>query len=194
MRPKKKADKPAVITYADYELITPANPLRKAVSLVDPSAPPDDPIARAEQALAQLAPQFAGWMDDECERLDVARRQIKAKGFTKETQSDLFHAAHDIKGDAATFGYPAVSAAADSLCRLIEHTPTAAKIPFALVDQHVEAVRAIIREYARSDAEAVAAALTKRLREVTNEFLAHENKDRPDYLDGIVGPSLVPGE
>jgi hypothetical protein len=62
----------------------------------------------------------------------------------------------------------------------------------SLVDQHVDAVRAIIREYSRSDAKEIAAVLTKRLREVTDEFLTEENKHRPDYLDGIVGPPLAP--
>jgi hypothetical protein len=37
-------------------------------------------------------------------------------------------------------------------------------------------------------------ALTRRLREVTDEFLAHDNRDRPDYLNGILGPTLAPGE
>src|SRR5581483_11444478 len=103
---------------------------------------------------------------------------------------ELFHAAHDIKGEAATFGFPAVAGAADSLCRLIEHSPDVNRIPTALIDQHVDAVRAIIREYARSDATEIAAVLTNRLREVTDEFLVHENRERPDYLEGIVGPPL----
>jgi hypothetical protein len=34
--------------------------------------------------------------------------------------------------------------------------------------------------------------LTKRLREVTDEFLLHENRDRPDVLEQIKGPSIVP--
>ena len=38
-----------------------------------------------------------------------------------------------------------------------------------LVDQHVDAVRAIFREYARSDAKDLAEALTRRLREVTDD-------------------------
>jgi chemotaxis protein histidine kinase CheA len=192
--PSTKADTPAVTTYADYEVITPPNQLRKAVAQVDPSAPEDDPVGRAEVALAQLSPEFAGWMDNECDRLDTARQQVKAKGFDKQTCEDLFLAAHDIKGDAATFGFPAVTAAADSLCRLIEHTPEIGRIPLTLIDQHVDAVRAIIREYARSDAKEVAAVLTERLREVTDDFLARENSHRPDYLDGIVAPPLAPGE
>jgi HPt (histidine-containing phosphotransfer) domain-containing protein len=190
--PSMKAEKPAVTTYADYEVILPPNKLRKAVAPVGPNDPEDDPIARAERALAELSPEFAGWMETECERLDLARHQVKAKGFIKQSREELFHAAHDIKGEAATFGFPAVAAVADSLCRLIEHTPDATRIPLSLVDQHVDAVRAIIREYARSDAKEIAAVLTKRLREVTDEFLTSENRHRPDYLDGIVGPPLAP--
>jgi HPt (histidine-containing phosphotransfer) domain-containing protein len=186
-----KAEKPVVTTYGDHEVIMPSNPLRKLVSEV-PFGEEDDPVARAEQALAELSGEFAAWMEEECERLDLARHAVKVKGFIVQTHSDLFHAAHDIKGEAATFGFPAVAAAAESLCRLIEHTPDMRKIPLSLVDQHVDAVRAIYREYARSDAEEIAAVLTKRLRQVTDDFLITQNKHRPDYLDGIVGPPLAP--
>jgi hypothetical protein len=65
------------------------------------------------------------------------------------------------------------------------------RIPMALMDQHVDAVRAIIRKYSRSDAEALAQTLTARLREVTDEFLVHENRDRPDHLEAILGPTLL---
>jgi HPt (histidine-containing phosphotransfer) domain-containing protein len=188
-----KPEKPVTTTYGDYEMIVPSNPLRKVVSEA-PADADDDPVARAEKALAELAPQFSNWMDEECERLDLARHAVKAKGFVMQTHSDLFHAAHDIKGEAATFGFPALAAAADSLCRLIEHTPDMRKIPLSLVDQHVDAVRAIYREYSRSDAKQIANVLTKRLREVTDEFLVAQNQHRPEYLDGIVGPPLAPSD
>ena len=48
-------------------------------------------------------------------------------------------------------------------------------------------MRAIYREYARSDAKQLATSLTKRLREVTDEFLLHENRDRPDVLEQLKG-------
>ena len=66
-------------------------------------------------------------------------------------------------------------------------------IPIKLVDQHVDAVRAIIREHARADVADVAVALTRRLREVTDDFLKRENSFRPDYLQSIFSPSLQPG-
>jgi HPt (histidine-containing phosphotransfer) domain-containing protein len=187
----RKDDSPSVATYADHEVITPPHALRKAVSLVSDNT--DDPVARAEAALVQLSSEFSDWMHSECERLEAARLDVKSLGFTEKTHDALFRAAHDIKGEAATFGYPAVSGVAESLCRLIEHTPEMTRIPIALVDQHVDAVRAITREYARPNLAAMAGALTRRLREVTDEFLKHENSFRPDYLESIFAPPLVPG-
>ncbi len=184
-------ERPAVMTFGDYEVITPPNKLRGAVSAVTDNAD-DDPVARAEAALSALSSEFSGWMDSECERLDAARRKLKQTGFTKATRDELFHAAHDIKGEASTFGFPYVAAAAGSLCRLIEHTPDMTRIPHLLVDQHVDAVRAIVRENARADVQEIAHALTKRLHEVTEEFLVHENRHRPDYLETVAGPPLIP--
>jgi HPt (histidine-containing phosphotransfer) domain-containing protein len=181
----------AVATYGDHEVIVPENKLRKAVSR-QPLDPSEDPIARAEQALAELSGVFNGWMESECERLDKARRTVASEGFSTEAKEALFHAAHDLKGQAATFGFPAVASAADSLCRLIELTPDAKRIPAVLVDQHVDALRAIYREYARSDARELASLLTTRLREVTDEFLTAENRNRPEVLEQIKSPSLAP--
>ena len=189
----RKKHSAAITTYGDHELIVPENKLRDAVSNT-PYVPgdADDPVARAEQALAGLSGEFTAWMDQECDRLDRARARVVAGGCAGANKEELFHAAHDIKGEAATFGFPAMAAAADSLCRLIEFTPDPTRIPMTLVNQHVDAMRAIYREYSRSDAIELAARLTKRLREVTDDFLVRENQHRPDVLEQIKGPSIVP--
>ena len=184
--------KASVATYADHELISPPHELRRAIA--SGSAPAgDDPVARAEQALAGLACNFSIWMEEEGERLDQARITVKAAGFTGATRDALFFAAHDIRGDAETFGYPGLAVPAESLCRLIEHTPDMRRIPMTLVDQHVDTVRAIIRE-GMAGRRATVAVLTRRLREVTDEFLAHENRDRLDELEDILSPPVAPGD
>jgi len=187
----RKDETPSVATYADHEVITPPHALRKAIAPARNGD--DDPVARAEAALDELAAEFAGWMNAECDRLEAARREARREGMNKKTHNDLFRAAHDIKGEAATFGYPAVAPVADSLCRLLEHTPDIERIPLALVEQHVDAARAIAREHARADRAEMASALTRRLRDVTDEFLRAENIERPDCLESIFAPPLVPG-
>jgi chemotaxis protein histidine kinase CheA len=190
---RSRMDKPSVATYADHEVITPPHKLRKAMSMAARGTAEDD-VVRAEQALAELSSQFAVWMDVECELLDQARHAVKAEHFAKVACDALYRAAHDIKGDAETFGHPMAAIAAESLCRLIEHTPDRTRIPITLVDQHVDAIRAIVREGARPDGKETAAELNRRLRAVTDDFLAHENRDRPEALADILAPPVAPAD
>jgi len=184
--PAKKI-KAAVATYGDHEVIRPEHNLRGYASDTPAEAGEEDPVARAERALAGLSGEFGSWMDDECARLDRARNAIVERGIEESSKTALFHAAHDIKGQAATLGFPAVAAVADSLCRLIEFTPAMQRIPLTLVNQHVDAVRAIHREYARSDAVDLASQLNHKLRDVTDHFLIEENRGRPDIIEQIKG-------
>ena len=118
-------EKPAALNiqaFPDHHVITQPNPLRRVLRRVD-EKDLDDPIARAEQALAGLSGEFKDWMATECDRLAAAHAAILSHGFTTDTREELFRAAHDIKGDAATFGFPTAGAAAESLCRIIEHAP-----------------------------------------------------------------------
>src|SRR5690349_25143962 len=122
MPPKPPTPKLQVDTFDDHQIITQPNPLRTAVKRVAENDR-DDPVARAEQALSGLSDQFDDWMLTECERLSTAFEAVRKSGFNATTRDELFRAAHDIKGDAATFGYPVAAAAADSLCRILEHSP-----------------------------------------------------------------------
>lgn len=189
---KSRKDPEVVATYADHEVIVPPNKLKKAMVKVSSAEPDEDPLAQAEQALANLSSEFAEWMETECVRLDAARNAAKTARLAGQAREELFRAAHDIKGQAATFGYPSVAPVAESLCRLLEFAPDPTRIPVALIDQHVDAVRAIVRENARGD-DRTAATLGARLRNVTDEFLLSENKHRPDMLELIAAPSLAPG-
>lgn len=190
---RKKPPQIKVETFADYQVISQPNPLRKLVQYVD-DKDMDDPVARAEQALADLSGEFKGWMQVECERLSTAHAAIKANGFNKDNRDELFRAAHDIKGDAATFGYPTAAAAAESLTRIIEHAPDLAKVPEELITHHINAILAIFREQKRFVSIGVADELSKRLRGVADEYLIAVNRDRPEHLEAILSPSIVPGE
>jgi len=190
MANSKKIDSVAVSTFADHEVIVPPNKLKKAV--VKHRGPSiDDPVSRAEQALADLSSEFSQWMEIECRRLDAARNQAKHSGLTDKNREELFRAAHDIKGQAATFGFPLIAPVAESLCRLIEHTPEPGRIPLTLIDQHVDGIRAIAHKNTQGDAETTALRLAHRLRQVTNEFLLHENHDRREYIEELLGPPVV---
>jgi hypothetical protein len=180
-------------TFTDHHVITQPNPLRKVLRRVD-GKDDDDPVARAEKALAGLSGEFKNWMVVETDRLGKAYAAILKGGFTDANREELFRAAHDIKGDAATFGYPSAGAAAESLCRIIEHAPDLDQVPADLIAHHINAIQAIVRERTKPDTVKMASELSRKLRGVADEYLTHANRDRPEHLEAILAPSIVPSE
>jgi HPt (histidine-containing phosphotransfer) domain-containing protein len=174
-------------------VITQPNPLRKVLRRVA-ETDLDDPVARAEKALAGLSGEFKNWMAIEADRLAAAYAGIVENGFTDESSEELFRAAHDIKGDAATFGYPSAGAAAESLCRIIEHAPDLDKVPAELILHHINAIEAIVRERTKLDTISTAHVLSRQLRGVADEYLTHVNRNRPEHLEAILAPSIVPAD
>src|SRR5881394_3638460 len=190
---KEKPGALEVKTFADHHVITQPNPLRKVLRRV-PESDLDDPVARAEKALAGLAGEFKNWMAIEADRLSAAHAAIVMDGFNEATREELFRAAHDIKGDAATFGFPSAGAAAESLCRIIEHAPELEKVPADLITHHINAIQSIVRERTKLDTVTMASKLSRQLRGVADEFLLKVNRDRPEHLEAILAPSIVPAE
>ena len=190
---KEKPGTIQVKSFADHHVITQPNPLRKVLLRV-PESDLDDPVGRAEKALAGLSGEFKNWMAIEADRLSAAHAAILRDGFSDDNREELFRAAHDIKGDAATFGYPSAGVAAESLCRIIEHAPDLDKVPADLIAHHINAIQAIVRERTKLDTVSVASALSKQLRGIADEFLTYANRDRPEHLDAILAPSIIPTE
>jgi chemotaxis protein histidine kinase CheA len=190
-RPKPPALQ--VKTFADHHVITQPNPLRRVLRQID-EKDADDPVARAEKALAGLSGEFKKWMSIECDRLAAAHAVVLKQGFDRRAREELFRAAHDIKGDAETFGYPTAGAVAESLCRIIEHAPDLAKVPADLITHHVNAIVAIVRQHSRANPSETAHELSRRLRGVADEYLTIVNRDRPEHLDAILAPSIVPAD
>ncbi len=157
---------------------------RVKASKPTPDADSEQLIARAEAAVVALSSQFAGWMEAECERLHAICRRLAADRPTPRMLEQLFSAAHDIKGEAATFGYPIMERIAASLCRLIDETRDRPRIPVGLVARHV----VVMREALRIDREADH--LAHEIERATMEFLS-DNK-RAAGCPRVPAPPLAP--
>ena len=190
---KEKTGMLQVKSFADHHVITQPNPLRRVLLRV-PESDFDDPVARAEKALAGLSSEFKNWMAIEADRLSAAHAVILRDGFNNDNCEELFRSAHDIKGDAATFGFPSAGAAAESLCRIIEHAPDLNEVPANLIAHHINAIQAIVRERTKLDTLATAGELSRSLRGIADEFLTKANRNRPEHLEAILAPSIVPAE
>lgn len=106
-------------------------------------------IKRAEAALSELQDEFGDWLRDEVERLREARDNLKREGCNEVSADRLQLVAHDLKGTGTSYGFPIVTALAGSLSDLIGRTEPS-EIPVRLVDAHVDAIRAVVRDDIRS--------------------------------------------
>lgn len=122
-----------------------------------------DAIKRAEAALQGLSGQFGEWLQDELRKLDASRAAVTAQGMTSETAGGLYTRAHDLKGLGTTYGFPLVSRMAASMCKLLEDPATRAGAPLPLVDSHIHAIKAVVRDDIKDADHPVGQALVREL-------------------------------
>lgn len=120
-------------------------------------------IAKAEAALKSLSGNFGQWLQDEITKLEAARQHVKVEGLSAETMEALYLRAHDLKGLGTTYGYQLITRIAASLCRLIDEKDKRLAAPMALVDAHIDAIKAAVREGMKTDDHPIGAALVAEL-------------------------------
>jgi hypothetical protein len=152
------------------QVIRPPNPLRAKVGGgfggIDASA-----IARAEEALKAMSAQFGQWLNDEVAKLDKAQADIRNQGYSPETAEALYFRAHDLKGLGTTYEYPLVTRIAASLCRMLDDADKRMQAPLAVVDAHIDAIKAVVRDKIQTDDHPVGRDLAETLEARAAEHL-----------------------
>lgn len=120
-------------------------------------------IAKAEAALKSLSGNFSQWLHDEVVKLDGARQRVRAEGMTAETMEFLYLRAHDLKGLGATYEFPLITRIAASLCRLIDDKDKRTEAPIALIDAHIDTIKAAVRDDIKTDDHPVGRILIQEL-------------------------------
>jgi chemotaxis protein histidine kinase CheA len=128
-------------------------------------------VKRAESAMDGLKSEFTDWLASDVTRLAECRDKL-AKSPNAATRADLFRAAHDLKGQAATYEYPMIARIASSLTKLIESTDASRDVSLGLIDAHVAAIRVVFRDKIQSTTDMIAKTLTEELEARVTETLA----------------------
>ena len=128
-------------------------------------------VARAEEALKGLSGQFAQWLQDEIDKLEAARTAVKGEGPTAQGMDRIYLHAHDLKGLGATYEYPLISRVAGSLCKLMDEPVGRVGAPLFLIDAHIDAIRAIVRDSIRDPSHPIGMALAGALEMRVGDYL-----------------------
>ncbi|KPF81077.1 histidine phosphotransferase [Brevundimonas sp. AAP58] len=110
-----------------------------------------DAIAKAEEALKAMSTQFGQWLQDEITKLDAAQAAVRTEGYTPQTAEGIYFRAHDLKGLGTTYQYPLVTRLAGSLCKLLDDPAKRMGAPLMLIDAHIDAIRAVVRDQIQTD-------------------------------------------
>lgn len=129
-------------------------------------------IRRAEEALETLSVDFDAWIAKEIATLETAHKSARAAQYDGKDLDRLFRAAHDLKGQAATLGYPLVGEVCASLSRLIEAAPVHGTRFSALVNAHVAAAAAMVREHACGESNETARTLAESMQIAASKYVA----------------------
>lgn len=122
--------------------------------------------AEADCAMAALCADYERWTSEVLARMDealiAARTRSEARAVALRR---LFEAAHDVKGQGASFGYPLLSRIGQSLCR-IGHGASYESFPaeaLRVAAAHVGAMKIILEKRIRGDGGALGTRLAERL-------------------------------
>lgn len=125
---------------------------------LDPAA-----IAKAEAALKNLSGNFGQWLQDEITKLETARQTVRNEGPTMANMEALYLRTHDLKGLGTTYGFPLITRIAASLCVLTDDETKRISAPMALIDAHIDAIKAAVRDDIKTDEHPVGRALAHEL-------------------------------
>lgn len=157
-----------VIRPASAPALAPEAPLPADTAPPEPVfvADPQEMVTQAEEALDALTEEFEGWMRNDLEKMRDAWRVAQKPEADADDYRTLYTCAHNIRGAATSYGYPAVSRLCGSLCELLSGTRPGENS--ALINLHIEACRAAVAagpqgEGSESVADAVCEALERRV-------------------------------
>jgi hypothetical protein len=144
------------------QVIQPPNNLRLKLGgrfgAIDPAA-----IAKAEAALKSLSGNFSQWLQDEVVKLDGARQRVRSEGVNAETMEFLYLRAHDLKGLGTTYEFPLITRIGASLCKLIDDKDKRLSASMPLIDAHIDAIKAAVRDDIKTDDHPVGRVLIQEL-------------------------------
>lgn len=109
-------------------------------------------LQQAEEALADMSEDYPDWvLKDIDELVALERHCVDVPEERKETFAKISIKAHDMKGQGGTFGYPLITAFAESLYGFSDNKGDMNDADVELMKAHIDAMRAVIKGRIKGD-------------------------------------------
>lgn len=121
-------------------------------------------VYRAEQALERASVEFAKWQADMIDILGQEAKRIERGEHVPMSDTPLFRAAFNIKGQAESIGFGSVGHVAKMLCDYLEEQTVLSANGLSIIHQCVETIGAMNREDVRTLEHPIAGPLVEALK------------------------------
>jgi len=128
---------------------------------------PEAAIRKALNLSAELMDSYEGWAVDDLQMLWLEHENLpKGQDVPKERINKIFDIAHETRGQGGSFGYPLVSLIADSLCKFVERKGALNSEQLNIVQLHLLALKAVLRQKLKGNQPEMGGELTKLLQAI----------------------------
>jgi len=110
-------------------------------------------LANAQAAVADLADQYIGWVNEDLVRLETATAAATDGGLANPDRlRAIYDVAHDIKGQGSTFGYQLVTEIGALLCRYVHAAIEKGRADPDVIAAHIAALHTVVDNRVQGDA------------------------------------------
>lgn len=126
------------------QVIKPSNTLQAKIPKTGgPSM--DDMAADAEAALDEIKDNYASMVQADLRKINEAiSRAMETPASAADVLQEISGISHDIKGQAASLGYPLLTEIAQSLCHFISASELSASLKLDVVSAHARAMGTVM--------------------------------------------------
>lgn len=148
MKEKREFPKPGV------EVIRPPGLASKVPSFG--GRDPVEAMRRMEQVIQSVAAEFATTIPEELDTLDGLLGDFR-RDHSAETLDKIFRRIHNLRGQGSTMGFPLITRIGTSFCKYMVERDTAKAVNADLIEQHLQALRIVLRERKAGNGDELAA-------------------------------------
>jgi chemotaxis protein histidine kinase CheA len=128
-------------------------------------------LAKAEALFAEMSEDYPDWVNAIIQQLyELHRRCVDTPTERRALFEKITSIAHDLKGQGGTFGYPLITAFANSLNRFSSRRTDIRDAHVDVIKTHIDAMRAVIRERVKGDGGEIGKALTLGLESAIGKY------------------------
>lgn len=146
---------------SQHRIIRPANRLQVKVLLSDLTV--SELMAKANRVMAAIARSYPKWLQADLQALTAAYQKLRQMPQDPAAKAELFRLAHDIRGQAAGFGYDLASEVGGSLCHCLNRHETFSEVDLQVIEAHIDAISVCLKKSLNGDGGAVGRELSAEL-------------------------------